>query len=197
MSRRSFFPMVQSSILLTALAASLAAQTPAAPAPSAQHELKVFDRSLIDTSVNPCENFYRFSCNGWLKRNPLPPDQAEYGRFTELYEINRLHLRQILELAAAPVPTRTPNEQKIGDEYASCMDAAEIDKQGLAPIQPELERIAALQSLDQLPTLLGHLHTVGVDAFFGLDAEQDFANSSAMISFYSAGGLGLPERDYY
>ena len=53
------------------------------------HELRVFDASLVDTSVNPCENFYRFSCNNWFKRNPLPADQAAYGRFTELFELNR------------------------------------------------------------------------------------------------------------
>ena len=67
-------------------------------------ELRVFDPSLIDKTVNPCENFYRYSCNGWFKRNPLPPDQTSYGRFTELYELNRLHLKQILEDASKPDP---------------------------------------------------------------------------------------------
>ena len=71
------------------------------------HELRVFDSSLIDKSVDPCENFYRYSCNGWFKRNPLPPDQAAYGRFTELFELNRLHLKQILEDASKPDPNRT------------------------------------------------------------------------------------------
>ncbi|MGA8729433.1 MAG: M13 family metallopeptidase [Terracidiphilus sp.] len=159
--------------------------------------LRVFDPSLIDTTVDPCENFYRYSCNGWFKRNPLPPDQISYGRFTELYEQNRLHLRQILEQSAIPSPTRTANEQKIGDEYASCMDAATIDKLGIAPLQPELDRIAALHSVAELPALLGHLHTIGVNAFFGVGSNQDFADSNAVISFYDAGGLGLPERDYY
>jgi len=46
--------------------------------------LRVFDPSLIDKTVDPCDNFYRFSCNGWFKRNPLPADQTRYGRFTEL-----------------------------------------------------------------------------------------------------------------
>src|ERR1700740_895694 len=88
-----------------------------------KQELRVFDPSLVDTSVNPCENFYRFSCNGWFKRNPLPPDQTSYGRFTELAELNRLHLKQILESAASASPeSRSANEQKIGDEYESCMD---------------------------------------------------------------------------
>ena len=172
-------------------------QTTAPAPPASTPELRVFDSSLIDKTVDPCENFYHFSCNGWFKRNPLPADQTRYGRFTELYELNRLHLRQILEGAAAPSPTRSANEQKIGDEYASCMDAAAVNKLGLASLAPELDRIAALKSAADLPALLAHLHSIGVNAFFGMGSSQDFADSSAMISFYIAGGLGLPERDYY
>jgi len=166
-------------------------------APANGPELRVFDPSLIDRGVNPCENFYQYSCNGWLKRNPLPPDQTSYGRFAELVEINRLHLRQILERASVASPSRTANEQKIGDEYASCMDVAAIDKAGLEPLEPELNRIEALKSVAELPMLLGHLHRIGVNAFFGMGSGQDFADASSVISFYGAGGLGLPERDYY
>ena len=120
-------------------------------APVAAPELKVFDASLVDKSVDPCENFYRFSCNGWFKRNPLPADQTRYGRFTELFELNRLHLKQILEESAAPSATRSANEQKIGDEYASCMDTAAVNKLGLASLKPELDRIAALRTAGDCP----------------------------------------------
>jgi len=167
-------------------------------------ELHVFDPTLIDKSVDPCENFYRYSCNGWFARNPLPADQTSYGRFTELFELNRQNLKQILEQAAASIPEgpsntepRGANEQKIGDEYASCMDVAAIDKLGIAPLQPELDRIAALKTVHQLPSLLAHLHAIGVNAFFAMGSGQDFADASSEISIYAAGGLGLPERDYY
>jgi putative endopeptidase len=163
----------------------------------AARELRVFDPSLVDTSVSPCENFYRFSCNNWFNRNPLPADQAAYGRFTELFELNRLHLKEILEEASKSDSNREPNEQKIGDEYSSCMDTAAINKLGLTSIKPELDRIAALRRPDELPVLLAHLHTIGVDAFFDFSATQDFANAEQVISFYNASGLGLPERDYY
>jgi endothelin-converting enzyme/putative endopeptidase len=166
--------------------------------------LKVFDASLIDTKVDPCENFYRFSCNGWFKRNPLPADQVAYGRFTELFELNRLHLKGILEDAAGPATTgsaavspRSANEQKIGDEYASCMDTSTVNKLGLTPLQPELDRIAAMKTAADLPALLAHLQRIGVNAFFGMGSNQDYADSSSVITFYGSGGLGLPERDYY
>ena len=181
--------------MLSATPALCQTAAPASTAPAP--ELRVFDPSLVDKTVDPCDNFYQYSCKGWFKRNPLPADQTSYGRFTELFELNRLHLRQILEEAAKPSPTRSANEQKIGDEYASCMDTATVDKLGIAPLQPELDRIAALKTEADLPALLAHLHDIGVNAFFGMGSNQDFADSSKVISFYSAGGLGLPERDYY
>jgi endothelin-converting enzyme/putative endopeptidase len=198
----SDYSLVSMALILAAVPSFCQTATPvAAPAPT---ELRVFDPSLIDKAVDPCENFYRFSCNGWFKRNPLPADQASYGRFTELHELNRLHMRQILEESAVPAASRdtnakqrSANEQKIGDEYASCMDTTTIDSQGLAPLQPELDRIAALKTVQQLPALLAHLHAIGVNAFFGMGSNPDFADSNSVISFYSAGGLGLPERDYY
>jgi len=182
--------------LITAPALCQITAAPAA-ATATTPELRVFDSSLIDKTIDPCENFYRFSCNGWFKRNPLPPDQTSYGRFTELAELNRIRLKQILESTSAPVATRSANEQKIGDEYASCMDTASVNKLGLAPLQPELDRIAALKTSADLPALLAHLHSIGVRAFFGMGSNQDFADSTSVISFYGAGGLGLPERDYY
>ena len=183
------------SLALVVLILSTAPAWPQEPIPAP--ELRVFDPSLIDSSVDACENFYQYSCNGWLKRNPLPPDQTSYGRFSELYELNRQHLRAILESVSDPVGTRGANEQKIGDEYASCMDSAAIDQKGIAPLQPELDRIASLRNKAELPALLAHLHTIGVSAFFGMGSNADFADSTSVISFYLAGGLGLPERDYY
>jgi putative endopeptidase len=178
----------------TLLPAHMPAAAQSAPQPA---ELKVFDPSLIDTSIDPCDNFYKYSCNGWFKRNPLPADQVSYGRFTELSEINRAHLRAILEAAAVPSPTRTANEQKIGDEYASCMDVAAINARGTQPFQADLDRIAALHDRKQLPDLLAHLHREGIGAFFDVGSDQDLSDSTQVIANFAAGGLGLPERDYY
>ncbi|HVJ09610.1 MAG TPA: M13 family metallopeptidase [Acidisarcina sp.] len=186
---------VVAALLLTLAPAALTGQTPT-DSPS-RNTLKVFDASLVDTAIDPCQNFYRYACNGWLKKNPLPKDQTTYGRFTELADINREKLRLILESTSSASSTRTPNEQKIGDEYATCMDVAAVNARGTAPFQPELDRIAALREKRDLPVLLAELHRQGVDAFFASGSNQDFADSTRVIDYFVASGLGLPERDYY
>ena len=82
--------------LLLAIPAS--AQDQAPPAKT----LKALDPKLMDTGVDPCVNFYQYSCGGWLKQNPIPADESSYGRFNELQDENHLVLRAILEKAAGP-----------------------------------------------------------------------------------------------
>jgi putative endopeptidase len=208
MSRNSFLRSVArcrtALLLLVFVAPGLGnpayAQGQSSPGDSAltpARELRVFDPSLIDASVDPCENFYQFSCKGWFKRNPLPADETSYGRFTELEDLNRMHLRQILEEASTATGTRTDNEEKIGDEYASCMDADATNRRGIALLQPEMERIASIKSKAELPALLAYLHSIGVNVFFSMESSPDYADASSIIASYGAAGLGLPERDYY
>ena len=156
-----------------------------------------FDISALDKSADPCDNFYQFACGGWMKDNPVPPDQASWGRFNELHERNQFILNGILQKASVDNAGRTPNDQKIGDYYFSCMDEAGIEAKGTAPLKPTLERIDALKDKSQLPALIGHLHDAGVAALFYFSSEPDAKDSKIEIAGTDQGGLSLPDRDYY
>ena len=160
-------------------------------------QLKGLDPKLVDKSVDPCVDFYQYSCGGWLKQNPVPSDQSSYGRDTELAERNRIILRDILEKASVNDPKRSVVDQKIGDFYSSCMDEAAIEKKGLAALKPELDRIAAINGKADLAPALADLHLKNIDALFSYSSDQDFKNANDEIAEADQGGLGLPERDYY
>jgi predicted metalloendopeptidase len=152
--------------------------------------------SALDKNADPCVDFYEFACGGWKKNNPIPSDQAIWSRFGELAESNRTKLRGILEDAAKST-NRNANEQKIGDYYSSCMDEDAISKKGIAALKPEFDRINGLNDKAELPALLAHLHSQGVEGLFGFGSGPDFKNAKEVIAQADQGGLALPDRDYY
>jgi putative endopeptidase len=167
---------------------------------SAQEQAKALhalDPKLMDTTADPCVDFYQYSCGGWVKENPIPQDESSYGRFSELMDENRLVLKAILEKAAAGGAGRSSNEQKIGDYYAGCMNVDAVNEAGLKPLQPLLDRIAALTSKDQLPELIAYLDGVGVNSLFSFGSEQDYRDATQQIAMVDQTELGLPEKGYY
>ena len=156
-----------------------------------------FDLDALDRSANPCVDFYQYACGGWLKANPIPSDQARWGRFDELQERNRQTLHEILEDAAKPTPTRDAVTQKIGDYYAACMDEKAIDARGLAPVEPDLNRIRDMKDKGDLAAVVARLHRIGVDVMFQFGSGQDYKDSNEEIAQADQGGLGMPDRDYY
>src|ERR1700722_16832473 len=169
----------------------------------AQHSASepVLDVSAMDKTADPCVDFYAYSCGGWIKKNPIPPDQSSWGTYSKLEDENRAQLRSILEEAAKPSPARNASAQKIGDYYASCMDEAAIEKLGAKPLSPELAPIAGLQSkkdlADYLATTQFPPSLYGGGTLFTFRSNQDFKDSTQVIAEADQGGLGLPDRDYY
>lgn len=183
-----------SGMLLAGCLVPVAASAQDAPA---QKNLKALDPKLMDTTADPCVNFYQYSCGGWAKQNPIPADESSYGRGTELEDQNRLVLKSILEKAAAGGPERSANEQKIGDYYATCINTNAVNEAGLKPLQPVLDRIAALKSKDGLPELTAYLDSIGIGTFFGFSSDQDFKDATQEIGEFDQADLGLPEKGYY
>ncbi len=120
-----------------------------------------------------------------------------FGTGAMVFNHTEYVLHALLEKAAVNDASRTPDEQKIGDFYASCMDTGAIYAGGLKPLQPELDRIDALKDKSGLTPLLARFQLMNVNAFFGYGEQQDFKDARKQIAVVDQGGLGLPERDYY
>jgi putative endopeptidase len=179
-------------------------QSPAGAAPAIQMQpldaipySPSLDLSNLDRSVDPCDDFYKFSCGGWQKNNPIPADQAGWDVYSKLATENQQFLWGILrDLAIAK--GRTPVQQKIGDYFAACMDTAAIDSRGYDPLKPGLARVNALDTRPKLiAAIAGIHHELQGTYFFDSGTEQDAVDSNLMIAAVGAGGLGLPDRDYY
>jgi putative endopeptidase len=176
-------------------AAAPATATAVVAAPAKNLE---FDRANLDPTVSACTDFYQYANGGWLAKNPIPPQYPTWGMLSGLQQENREVLREILEAAAnKPAAQRTPVEQKIGDFYASCMNAAQSDAAGLKPLQPELDRIDAVTSTSALLDEFAHLQAYSINTPFNFAATQDAKNSEETIAAIQQDGLGLPDRDYY
>jgi endothelin-converting enzyme/putative endopeptidase len=157
------------------------------------------DVTSMDKTADPCVDFYQYSCGGWIKNNPIPSDQAHWSVYGKLHQDNQQFLWGILDQLSKQTDGRNANQQKIGDYFGACMDEAAVNKLGAKPLQPYFEQIAAMRSTKDLPAVLASLHTSLQSGalFFGFGSNQDFENSQNVIAFAEAGGLGLPDRDYY
>jgi len=157
------------------------------------------DVNSMDRTVDPCLNFYQYSCGGWKKNNPIPPDQTSWSVYGKLYQDNLQFLKEILEQVATPTAvTRTPPEIQIGDFYTSCMDEATVEKQGLAPIRSYLDAVGMLKTVNDIAPLVAELQLVyGRTMLFTGGSTQDPDDSEKLIAVLDQGGLGLPDRDYY
>jgi endothelin-converting enzyme/putative endopeptidase len=161
---------------------------------SATHE-PALDATSMDRTIDPCVDFFAYSCGGWIKRNPIPPDQSAWDTYSKMQDENLARLRGILETAATPDPGRNAAMQKIGDYYASCTDDKARDAQGAEPLSNTQHRIDALASKSEIAELAASMTNAGV--FFGLDSIQDFRDANQVVANVDQGGLGLPDRDYY
>ena len=155
------------------------------------------DVTSLDKSVDPCADFYKFSCGGWEKNNPIPADQASWSVYAKLANENQQFLWGILA-DDAKAQNRTPVQQKVGDYFGACMNTSAIDTLGDKPIQAELAAIDALKTRAEVANALARLHHEYPGGFFfNSGTGQDAIDSSLMIVEVGAGGLGLPDRDYY
>ncbi len=182
---------------MASLASLMFAQSASNDSGTSASDLRGLNSAYIDKSADPCQDFYQYACGKFTSLHPIPADRSSFGSMSLMADENEKILHGILDKAAAGGANRSPNEQKIGDFYASCLDTAAINRAGLKPLQPEFDRIAALKSKGELPALLAHDQLINVNAFLGFGEQQDFKDARQQIAAVDQGGLGLPEKDYY
>ncbi|HEY1939002.1 MAG TPA: M13 family metallopeptidase [Candidatus Angelobacter sp.] len=171
-------------------------------------KLEHMSADQVNPQIDPCADFYQYSCSKFFAANPIPPDQAAWGVAGPLLKWNETVMRQALEAAAAKQEGRTPVEQKIGDFWTSCMDESKVETISAKLFQLELKRIDDLKQKSQLVDQIAHQHsTIGgawiVDdnatfaPMFGISAIQDFSNAQKTVGQFDQGGFALPGRDFY
>ena len=184
-------------LVAAGIAGTALAQQPEQPANTLPYTPGL-DVAAMDRAADPCVDFYQYSCGGWMKANPIPPDQASWSVYGKLSQDNGRYLWGILEELAVK-PHRSANEKQVGDYFAACMDEAAVEKLGARPLRPLLDRVGRMRGKRELPAVLAELHlALGQGGpMFSFGSNQDFADSRQVIAFADAGGLGMPDRDYY
>lgn len=157
-----------------------------------------FDTSRMDRTAAACNDFYQFANGNWMKTTEIPAAFSNWGSFNILAENNRKTLREILEAAAAKTgAAKGSNEQKIGDYYASCIDEAKREAQGIKPLEPKFASIEKIKDIRDMQAEVAQLHREAIPTLFGFGSLPDLKNSSMVSAFAGQGGLSLPNRDYY
>jgi endothelin-converting enzyme/putative endopeptidase len=172
-------------------------------------QLDHFDPKKVDTTVDPCTDFYQYSCNRWIADNPVPPDEIFWDSFGKLQLWNESFLHQtVLEVAAKPASGRTPVERMVGDYWSACTDEKQRNATALSTLQAQLKRIEAMSSKSQIVDVVADLHRSipgawnpadpeTYAALFGFSAQPDFHDTTHVIAQFDQGGMALPGREFY
>ncbi len=182
-----------------ALSAAMAPVAFAQEAAAAKPELGSFgfDTAGMDRTVAPGDDFATFANGTWEKNTPIPADRSSWGGFGVLRDLSDQRTRAIIKAAAAQKAVAGGSTQKVGDYYASFMDEAAIEAAGIAPVKPQLDAIAALNTPAELARWMGDANRVGITLPVGVSVIQDLKDNSVYSVYAFQGGLGLPDRDYY
>ena len=188
-TRRAVPAFLRRSTLATLLACS------ATTAVAAQHGIDLND---VNKQVAACTDFFDYANGAWRASHAIPDYMDRWSKRWESGEINKEHVRDILTEVSARKdwPAGGP-EQLSGDFYAACMDEAQVDKLGIKPVQPLLDQVRAIKTKGDVQHMIGQLHDLGVGVPFVLIGQQDLHDPTQVIAHFGAGGLGMPDRDYY
>ena len=180
------------------LGAGCSPPTSVAPVDAPASHLQIgFDPDELDTTVRPQDDFNAYVNGRWIDSTEIPPEWSSYGTMQIVYERTEEQVKVIIEHAAASKADKGTDARKIGDLYNSFMNVARADELGLLPLRPELARIDALRSHDELIRYFGHALSAGIMVPVNFYIDADAAQPDRSLAYIWQDGLGLPDRDYY
>ncbi|MCE5204901.1 MAG: M13 family metallopeptidase [Porphyromonadaceae bacterium] len=151
----------------------------------------------MDTTVAPGESFYRYATGGWQVVNPIPDEYARYGSFDKLREENQEQIQSLIKALGTQKNPVGSNAQKVGDLYTLGMDSVKLNRDGAAPLRPQLEEIAAAKDKRDIVKLMAKVSRYASNPFFGFSVGADEKNSEMNIALIYQSGIGMGDRDYY
>ncbi|MES2799529.1 MAG: M13 family metallopeptidase [Bacteroidota bacterium] len=165
--------------------------------PGKSNKQSTIDVAFLSTTVRPQDDFFIFSNENWIKENPVPPSESRWGSFNELDKANKEKITRILVEMAEKSGKKTADETLLGNYYTSYLDLEMRAKKGLPMLQAELVSISMLKDKAAIVEKVAELHKKGVGVFFSFGVGQDLKDVEKNITYFSQGGIGLPNRDYY
>ena len=183
---------MNSKSLIALAMVSLSAATPAVLADSPP--VSGIQTADMNKTARAQSDLFEYANGAWLRKVQIPQDRSRYGVDVMMAEQSLVQLRELIE---GTRNSSDPDARKVADLYDSFMDEARIEQQGVKPLQPELELIDAIKSADEIGTLMAQLDRLGVATPIGIFVAPDAKRSTDYALWFSQGGLGLPDRDYY
>lgn len=170
----------------------------AAPSTAAA-KIPAFDTVSLDRSVKPCDDFDAFSNGNWKKTNVIPGTESRWGAFNILDKENKeVRIKGIIaDISSRKGLAKGTEEQQIADYYASFMDTVTIEKRGITPLKPYLDKIDGVKTLADYAKVTGDLQQVGVSTWAGFGVDADARDSKVNVVYGGQDGLSLGERSYY
>jgi len=183
------------------------AAAPAATTQAPAASTSGIDLSGIDKAVQPGDDFDLYANGAWAKVTEIPADRPSTGTFLKVIELAEKRNAELIQGLDKTNPAAGSNERRIADFYAAYMDEAGIEQRGLASIQPELDKVAAIADVPALSRYLGGQVRADTDPInftnfytenlFGLFVAQALEDPSRNVGYLMQGGLGMPDREYY
>lgn len=155
------------------------------------------DLASLDTTALPGTDFYQYACGGWIAQHPLTAEFSRYGTFDKLREDNDVKVQNLIEELAKGKHEAGSVAQKIGDLYNLAMDSVKLNNDGAAPIQTQLQEIAALTNKEDIIGYVATMARNGISTYFNAFVSADAMNSTMNIFQMEQGGINLGEREYY